>query len=60
MTAALEAVEVAVADVDVGNVVDPDELELVAFAEDAEEEEVDELDTVVELVTTLHWPFWHL
>lgn len=50
----------AVADVDVGNAVDPDALELVAFAEDAEEEGVEEVDAEVEVVTTLHWPFWHL
>lgn len=56
----------AVADVEVGNVVadaDADELELVVLGEGIEEEEVavvEEVDAVIEDVARIHWSLWQL
>lgn len=50
----------AVLDLRVDDVADADELELVVVGEEVEDEEVgvvEEVDAVVEDVTTLHWPF---
>lgn len=56
----------AVADVEVGDVVadaDADELELVGLGEEIEEEEVavvEEVDAVIEDVARIHWSLWQL
>ena len=50
----------AVADVEVDEVADADELELVVTCEEVEDEAVDvveEVDAVVEDVATMHWSF---
>ncbi|KAF6227074.1 hypothetical protein HO133_008515 [Letharia lupina] len=62
------AIGVAVADVEVGDVVadadaDADELELVVLGEEIEEEEVavvEEVDAVIEDVARIHWSLWQL
>lgn len=44
-------------------VTDADELELVAFGVDVDEEEVDvveEAEAEIEDVATIHWSFWQL
>lgn len=65
MVAGLEVIGVAVVDMEVDDIVaDADELELVDFWEEEEEREevavVEEVDAVVEDVTTAHMLFWQL
>lgn len=64
MVAEPGGIAAGVADVEVDEVVaDADELELVVLGGEVEDEEVavvEEVDAVVEDVTTVHWPSRHL